>query len=159
MEKDAFISKCGKYRYWLYRRWDKNKGCCSFIMLNPSTADASKDDPTIRRCIGYAKRLGYGSMYILNLFALRATDKKELKTADDPVGACNDRYMRKMLKNAKVIIAAWGSYGRYMGRSEKVLNMLRERRHEVYCLKMGKSGEPCHPLYLRNDARLRGMMG
>jgi len=154
MDKSAYISKCKKYRYWLYRSWDKNKKICAFIMLNPSTADGKVDDPTIRKCIMYAERLGYGSLYVVNLFAFRATNKKEIMKVDNPVGPENDKNILEIAKKSNIIIAAWGEYGKYLDRSSVVLNELYRKGYKVFCLKLTKCNEPYHPLYLKKDLSL-----
>lgn len=96
MIKSAIISECGKYRYSLSRIWDENKANVLFIMLNPSTADGDVDDPTIRRCIGFAKSWGYGGIYVGNLFAYRATDPKELLKVENPIGFENIHHLMDM---------------------------------------------------------------
>jgi hypothetical protein len=111
MKKGAVISECEKYRYALWRVWRKDKLKVMFVMLNPSTADSNKDDPTIRRCIDFAKSWGYGGIVIGNLFGLRATDPKELLNTDDPKGLHNDYWLRMLPELADQIICAWGNDG------------------------------------------------
>ena len=154
MERDAYISPCQKYRYWLYRSWDKTKKSCSFIMLNPSTADADIDDPTIRRCIAYAQKFGFGSFYVINLFAYRTPYKNVLKKVEDPVGPENDVCIESIAKKAEILIAAWGNDGAYMHRSRDVLAKLLKNTGKIYYLQLSKLKEPCHPLYLRKDLSL-----
>lgn len=115
------------------------------IGLNPSTADAERDDPTIRRCIGFARDWGFGGLWVVNLFAFRATRPANLKTAADPVGPHNDMWLRRIAGRSGRIVAAWGNHGRFMGRSDRVGAMFG-RRLEVIRLNAG--GEPAHPLYL-----------
>lgn len=115
-----------------------------FIGLNPSTADATNDDPTIRRCIGYARDWGCDGLCMMNLFAFRATLPKDMKAAEDPVGPENDRTLIFMAEGAEVIVAAWGNNGRYMGRDEKVKAMIPQ----LHYLRLTKDGFPAHPLYL-----------
>jgi hypothetical protein len=158
----ARISECGKYRYSLGRRWDD----CSrpatagttFIMLNPSTADDAVDDPTIRRCIGFAKRIGDSSLLVVNLFAFRATDPTALACAVDPVGPENDKVIRRacMPEVSKVIIAAWGLFGQqHTKRVNEVLSIVTDDCHrQLCCLGTTASGAPRHPLYLPADAPL-----
>lgn len=98
MDKGAIISGCGKYRYSLWRTWDKKLPKVMFIMLNPSTADAYEDDPTIRRCINFAKSWGYGGIVVGNLFAYRATNPKKLILIDDPSGSANHHYLTHMIE-------------------------------------------------------------
>ena len=103
----AVLSECGSYRYALTREWADGK-CVAWLMLNPSTADADIDDPTIRRCIGFARQWGYGRLVVVNLFALRATDPRVLVRNADPVGSKNDFYIAKAMKEAQEVICAWG---------------------------------------------------
>lgn len=154
MKKGAYISSCKKYRYQLYRSWDPKKKLCSFIMLNPSTADDKIDDPTIRRCIGYAKKFGFGSMYVINLFAYRTPNKNILKEINDPIGPENDKIVEEIANKSDIIILAQGNDGKYKNRSKEILNKLSKNRYKIYCLKLSKLNEPCHPLYLRYDIPL-----
>ncbi len=141
----AVISKCGVYRYALWRNWDANLPKVLFICLNPSTADASRDDPTLRRCMDFAKRWGYGGTRTVNLFAYRATNPTELLSVKNPIGPRNDFWIRKLASDAGICIAAWGNDGALLQRASEVKDMLPQ----LHCLKMNKSGEPAHPLYLR----------
>ncbi|GAB3884429.1 DUF1643 domain-containing protein [Terrabacter terrigena] len=150
----AEISEDGHYRYMLGRRWD-NGPLVRFVMLNPSTADATTDDPTIRRCIGFAKAWGFAGLHVVNLYAYRATNPRELWAVDDPVGPENDAWLADEAAWAKShdlpLIAAWGVHA--------------EPRHVAYvrtfpgfdrlqALGTTKDGHPRHPLYLRRDAQL-----
>ena len=114
-----------------------------FIGLNPSTADETEDDPTLNRCIKYAKSWGYGGVCMANLFSYRATDPENMLSATDPVGKDNDRWLIKLSDQAGLVVAAWGNTGSYMGRSEQVRKLVPN----LHCLKINKSGEPAHPLY------------
>lgn len=140
--KGAELSPDRKYRYALWRIWDETKRFVVFICLNPSTADETEDDATIRRCMGYAKSWGFGGIYMVNLFAFRAKEPSDMKAVDDPIGPENDYWLRK-LSCAGLAVAGWGNDGAYRGRSKEV----RELIPELYCLKQNKSGEPVHPLY------------
>lgn len=146
MEKAAEFSDCRTYRYVLSRIWDRSERSVTFIGLNPSTADETEDDPTIRRCIGFAKAWGYGGLIMANLFAYRATFPSDMKAAPDPIGSGNDSWLRHLADNS-LVIAAWGNHGSYMNRAADVRRMLSE----LYCLKLNGSGEPAHPLYLKAD--------
>lgn len=147
INKSAEMSLDGVYRYELVRDWDQDKPQLLFIMLNPSTADGCTDDATIRKCVGFAKQLGYGSISVVNLFAYRATDPKELTKAADPVSnPYNNVVIRRAASRAGMIIAAWGNMGEYMDRSLEVRRLLQE--YPIYCLGTTKAGEPKHPLYL-----------
>lgn len=148
----ADISECGKYRYSLWRIWDDTKQKVLFICLNPSTADADNDDATIRRCIGYAKSWGYGGVYMGNLFAFRAREPKDMKSATDPVGPENNRYLRELSNTCEMIICGWGGDGGYQDRSSYVIKN-RILPIKVHYLKMNKSGEPGHPLYLKKSLK------
>lgn len=145
---DAIISDCGTYRYLLQRFWDARLETLNFIMLNPSTADASEDDPTIRRCIGFARTLGFGSLEVTNLFALRSTDPMALRTHRDPIGPDNDENILGSAKVCQMTICAWGNHGSHLNRANRVLDMLRKAGVKPHALKLSKRGEPCHPLYL-----------
>ena len=120
-----------------------------FIGLNPSTADETKDDPTITRCINYAKAWGYGGVCMANLFSFRATKPKVMLDAADPVGKENDRWLVELSGKAGLVVAAWGNTGSYMRRSQQVRRILPN----LHCLKLNKSGEPAHPLYLKASLR------
>lgn len=153
----AVISPCGTYRYVLKRRIDQAIRWvkpCLFIMLNPSTADAELDDPTIRRCIGFAKSWGCTELTVVNLFAYRATNPKELETAEDPEGDSNDGYIEEQIakhKDIGVIVAAWGSNKFAKRRAEYVTNHFGPFK----ALGRTKDGSPKHPLYLPKDSELK----
>jgi hypothetical protein len=147
MLRDAVLSDCGTYRYELSRRWDVTRGRVGFIMLNPSTADGQQDDPTIRRCIGFAKAWGYGWLVVRNLYALRATDPKELWKHPAPVGPDNDGYLLDSV-NDPVTVCAWGANGR---RGDAVINALSDAGVALHYLELTRAGKPKHPLYLRAD--------
>lgn len=149
MRKSAEISPCGKYRYHLQRIWEVGAPRVAFVMLNPSTADATEDDPTIRRCIGYAKAWGYGGLDVVNLYAYRATDPAELKRVSSPIGPDNDETLLAVVRQADKVICAWGGHGGRRG--EIVLRKLRQSGISPMCLETTKKGEPKHPLYLKAD--------
>lgn len=145
----ALLSEDREYRYRLQRHWDATKPTVAFVMLNPSTADETDDDPTIRRCIGYAKEWGYGTLLVGNLFALRATDPSELRDHPDPVGPENDDHLRKICDRAELVVAAWGTDGSLRDRGKEAARMLDVQLH---ALDVTKNGHPGHPLYLPGDA-------
>ena len=150
--KGAIFSPDRKYRYQLWRVWDTTKKPILFIMLNPSTADERVLDPTVRRCLGYAMRWGYGQMDICNLFALRSTNPMELYRSEDPVGVDNDEHILVAAKSCDKIIAAWGNHGGYNDRSVDVLNLLTDPiDYPVYALAITKDNQPVHPLYQKGD--------
>ena len=149
----AVISDCGRYRYTLEREWMTGEGTCLFVMLNPSTADASEDDPTIRRCIGFAQRWGYQRLEVGNLFAFRATDPADMLsvTPAEAAGPDNDDHLRDLSHGAGLIVAAWGAHSLAAFRRAAVLEILSESEADVVCLGTTKYGSPRHPLYVRGD--------
>lgn len=155
IDKGADISECGKYRYRLWRIWDIEKPLACFVMLNPSTADGEEDDPTVRRCMGFAKRLNCGGLVVVNLFAYRATNPKELHAINHTptkVGPENDTWIKSECSSCDLVIVAWGSHGgRYERRYLRVLDLIDK---PVYCLGRTRAGDPRHPLYLRADSKL-----
>lgn len=154
MKKHAVISDCGKYRYSLTRRWS-DLPLVTFVMLNPSTADAENDDPTIRRCIAFAKKWNFGGIRVLNLFAVRATDPKNMYLATDPVGAENKEHFDRAFRYAdkdEMIVCAWGVHGDFMGQDEQVLGWFDSYCLKVQCLGVTKNGQPRHPLYISSYA-------
>lgn len=147
----AVLSKCGKYRYSLTRIWDVTLPRVLFIMLNPSTADAEINDPTIRRCMGFAKDWGYGGIYVVNLFALRATNPKDLLGYTFVVGIQNEVWFRAMSDLSDLVVCAWGN--------SPILDKLQKRLDHTWkplswinkplnYLELSKDGTPKHPLYL-----------
>ena len=147
MEKSAILSADRKYRYVLTRIWDEAKPTVVFIGLNPSTADEKTDDPTIRKCIGYAKRWGYGKLIMVNIFAFRSTDPSLLKRVEDPIGPDNDSYIQKCVSESNSVIACWGKHGKLLNRDKVLMDSLPN----LVCLKRNKNGTPHHPLYLSKD--------
>ena len=144
----AAMSTCKRYRYSLWRDW-KDGDRCNFIMLNPSTADATLNDPTVERCQRRAHQWGYGGLVVSNLFALRSTDPKALLENEDPIGrGDNDLAILSAALASRLVVCAWGNHGSILDRSTKVRDMLVKARIPLYYLKLAKAGEPCHPLYL-----------
>ena len=151
---NAELSPCGKYRWWLSRSWKHggNGRTMCFVMLNPSTADGRVDDPTIRRCIGFAQREGVSGLVVRNLFALRATKPRELLTSlHDPTGGTRGDLELGTAVMAHVVVVAWGSKVPF-GRDKVALGMFRG--FELHCLGTTKNGNPRHPLYVRTDQPL-----
>ncbi len=144
MDRRAVFSPCQRYRYTLWRRWDGALGVVMIIGLNPSTADASRDDPTVRRCIGYARDWGYGGLFLTNLFAFRATLPAAMKAAANPIGPDNDQHLLAVAGVAALRVAAWGVGGQHRGRAAAVAAMLPC----LHCLRLSRDGHPMHPLYL-----------
>jgi hypothetical protein len=148
----AVIDPTGKYRYLLWRAWGLLWPRCLFIMCNPSVADAERDDPTIRRCIGFAKKWGMHGIEVVNLFAYRATEPDKLLQVDDPVGPQNDAHLIGATARAGLVVAAWGWHGTHRGRDGEVARLLAWSH--LQCLGKTKNGHPRHPLYVRADAVL-----
>lgn len=153
---EAEYSPCERYRYTLTRTMNPgvvgdDARTIAFIGLNPSTATATTDDPTVRRCIGYAAREGFGRFIMLNAFGYRATDPKEMKAQPEPVGAGNDAAIVRVVTFADLVVLAWGAHGTHQGRHDAVLGLL-DGLCEPVCLGVTKAGLPRHPLYLRADA-------
>ncbi|HEY7906212.1 MAG TPA: DUF1643 domain-containing protein [Wenzhouxiangella sp.] len=149
MKREATFSSCQRYRYSLLREWSATQSKVLFVGLNPSTADAELDDPTIRRCIGFAKAWGFGGLYMGNLFAYRSTDPKGLLATSDPIGPDNDAVLLQLAQAASLVVAAWGNHGTLMDRAEQVKSLCRP----LSILKLNRSGQPAHPLYLKGDLR------
>ena len=175
----ADISACGRYRYLLWREWRRSGSLenwamtdmvdgagnrigepksCLFVMLNPSTADASIDDPTIRRCVAFAKRWRYDRLEVVNLFAYRATNPKTLLTLghkENPIGDRNSEVVSSAAFEAGLIVCAWGAHGGHMGHDETVRGWLGARKS--FALGFTKAGQPRHPLYVPREADLVAM--
>lgn len=147
----ATFSRCRTWRYSLSRHWDPELKAVAFVGLNPSTADETADDPTIRRCTRFARDWGYGGLVMLNLFAYRATDPRDMKAAADPVGPENDTYLQRCAERAGIVVAAWGAHGDYQGRAQDVVD--RGLLGSFTVLGLTKDGHPRHPLYMRADCR------
>jgi hypothetical protein len=145
------------YRYSLWRTWDLQKGRVLWIMLNPSTADEVELDPTVRRCIGFAKAWGYGGIEVCNIFALRSTDPKVLYSHPDPVGPDNDDAITNSADAARVV-AAWGVHGALRGRGAELAKMF-DGVVNLECLGVTKDRHPKHPLYVSGATELRPYKG
>jgi len=146
----AVFSPCRTWRYALERRWGAGPFVL-FVGLNPSTADETVDDPTIRRCIRFARDWGYAGLLMGNLFAFRATDPKAMAHANDPVGPDNDVWLTTLSLRAGLTIAAWGAHPLTAGRARDAMDILGD----VQALGLSKDGYPRHPLYMRADSRPR----
>jgi hypothetical protein len=153
-QKYAEISDCGRYRYRLKRWWHDREEApwVLWIMLNPSTADASTDDPTIRRCMAFARAWGMGGISVVNLFGWRATDPTDLAGVKDPVGPDNqwaiDGEARRIRQTGGLIVAAWGAHKMAAARGRVVINQISDLGINVMCLKTTAKGQPWHPLYV-----------
>lgn len=151
MKSSAVLSPCGLYRYRLDRVWDETLPPVCWVMLNPSTADADADDPTIRRCMGFAERWGYGGNRVVNVYALRSADPKRLWEAGDPVGPENDQSIIDACAGERTIVA-WCTNAK-LDRVKAVLSLLAPNALMVECLVVTKNGHPKHPLYVRGDVK------
>lgn len=151
LERSAVLSRDGHYRYALRRVWDERGRTVLFVALNPSTADHRVDDPTIRRCIAFARAWGFGQLTVANVFAFRTPSPRVLLAATDPVGPRNDEWIRRLAREADVTIAAWGNHGAYMRRDDAVLALLDTPQ----CLAVTQRGQPKHPLYILGSTRAR----
>ncbi len=149
MKKSALFSDNRKYRYTLWRIWDSKSGYAMFVGLNPSTANETEDDPTVRRCIGFTKLWGYGALCMTNLFAYRATSPKDMQRADSPIGSANDYFLKNIAVSASIVIAAWGTRGGFLQRDKAVISLIPNK----HVLRLTKGGYPAHPLYLPRDIK------
>jgi hypothetical protein len=155
MQGGAIFDATRRYRYSLWRSWEPTAPRLVFVMLNPSTADAHQNDATIRRCIHFAQAWGYGSLEVVNLFALMATCPRQLQQVSDPVGGECDRHLLLAVSQAEQIIVAWGNGGRLHQRDRRVLALLAAHNPSLllYCLGVNQGGQPRHPLYLRRETQ------
>jgi len=155
LDSGAAFSPCGRYRYRLWRRW-RDGPHLLWILLNPSTADAEHNDPTIRRCIGYARDWGFAGIVVVNLFAYRATRPVQLREAPDPVGPAGDRALALAVREPGVgrVMAGWGQHGDWRNRASTVYRMLHAQRPGpiLHALGVTARGQPRHPLYCRKSA-------
>lgn len=156
----AVISRCGKYRYRLERD-SLGTGQTAIIMVNPSTADATDNDATIRKLLGFGRNYGWGRIVVGNLFAYRATDVRELATVDDPVGPDNDQHLRDILSGANQIVFAWGPTTKLPKRLRDRWKSVASVADEISGGRMysigdpAKDGQPCHPLILPYSRKLQ----
>jgi hypothetical protein len=157
MNGDAVISECQSYRYLLVREWLPGQPSINWIMLNPSTADARRDDATIRRCLQFSRAWGYGRMVVTNLFAFRATDPEALKMDADPVGPDNDEFLLATAAAAKTVVLGWGTHGEYRARGAEVCQLLKD--FPLKCLGVTNGGFPRHPLFMKSDTQLEPYLG
>jgi hypothetical protein len=147
MQTGAVFDATGCYRYVLWRSWQDTTPRLGFILLNPSQADATQDDPTVRRCIRFARDWGYGGIEVMNLFAYRATKPVELWRSPNPIGTENDRYLSSLPQRVPAIVVGWGNQGQWGDRSRTAQQLLADST-QLYCLGLTHRGEPRHPLYL-----------
>lgn len=150
MLKQAIFSKCNKYRYSLSRIWDTEKESCLFIGLNPSTADAVKDDPTLRKLIAYARSWGFGGFELCNLFAIRSSHPEIISKCEDPIGQLNTSYLHAAIASNHRHILIWGNWGEQHTSIENLLELIQD----PLCLGHNLNGSPKHPLYLPKNVVL-----
>ena len=149
----AEFSPCRTWRYTLWRHFKPDpQWLVAFIGLNPSTADETEDDPTVRRCIGFARDWGFDGMVMLNLFGFRATDPKVMKAAADPVGPLNNEAIALTTANVALTVCCWGTHGAFGGRDRWVSE--RMLHGKLKCFGLTKGGQPRHPLYLAKSTKL-----
>ncbi|WP_380925406.1 DUF1643 domain-containing protein [Sphingomonas leidyi] len=159
----AEISPCGQFRYRLSRIWDEGAHLLPIIMLNPSTADASIDDPTIRRCMAFARREGLGGIEVANLFAFRTSSPAAMKGAADPIGPDNNRRLGDLFEASAgygvPVLAAWGVHGDHLERAREVVGWAKHHGAALVCLGITREGHPRHPLYVSGDQPLEPFGG
>ncbi len=151
----ASFSPDRRYRYWLESDLGDGDGVCMFLMLNPSTADEVRSDPTVTRCKGFARRWGYAALWVCNIFALRTPDPSVLTESPDPSGPENDSQILRHAREADRIVCAWGNHGLHHDRGKRVLRMLENDglAGRMCHLGMTKRAQPKHPLYLKASTR------
>lgn len=149
----AALSPCGRWRYSLTRVWDEKKPTLCVVGLNPSTADELVDDPTLRRCVGFASTWGYGSLVLVNVYAYRATEPSVLRMLDRAtrIGPDNAEHIRKAILG-RTVLAAWGGWGGMLDADwlDQVRGMLKWSK-QLLALGLTANRQPRHPLYVRAD--------
>lgn len=156
IQSGAVLSDDGRYRYKLWRTWDEDAAGIVWVMLNPSTAGATTDDPTIRRCMAFARSWGAGGIAVVNVFAARATDPRALATMDDPYGPENDRWLRWAGQGNWVgdLVLAWGAHAARFSTDHLLTAHGWLCYRTCWCLGTTKGGHPRHPLYMPANTRL-----
>lgn len=158
----AIFSEDRVYRYLLRRKIGVQRTTCLFMMLNPSTADEKRNDPTVTRCIGFAKHWGFGRLEVCNIFAYRATDPKELYDLEYPsqvIGPDNDMHIRHAIERADRVVCAWGNHGVLFGRGIFIREAIMLQDRFPLAFKITNKGQPIHPLYQKADAELIAWTG
>lgn len=161
VDSGADFSPCGRYRYRLWRKWQEGKTLC-VLMLNPSTADESTNDPTVERMERRARRMpDYGQLVVVNIFSFRATDPEVMKAEPDPIGPDNDQAIMTAAQEADLIITGWGNHGGHLKRSAAVKDLLRDcgATNKTFAFRITGQGEPQHPLYVGYDVDLIPLFG
>ena len=151
--RSARISECGAYRYTLSRKWGDSDRQHHHAQLKARPMRLI-DDPTIKRCIGFAHRLGFAGLTVRNLFAFRATNPDEMFAAPDPIGPENDAAILNLIGGVDVVIAAWGVHGSHIGRDKAVVKLFAERSQRLHCFGLTKDGHPKHPLFLPSNVEV-----
>ncbi|HHL42618.1 MAG TPA: DUF1643 domain-containing protein [Hellea balneolensis] len=149
-KRDAIFSPCRTWRYRLAQIWDESKAPLFWLMLNPSTADELKNDPTVERCERRARMWGYGGSVVYNIFAYRATDPTDMRASPDPVGPDNDKWIAELARQSRDVdvVAGWGEHGAHLERGRNVLEIFKAEQGRLNALKINASGHPAHPLYI-----------
>lgn len=168
MDSGAILSPCHVYRYLLWRTWDRARAKLCWIMLNPSTADEEIDDATIRVCIGRARRLGFGGIEVVNLFALRATDPRKMLRHEHPISdptellrgtssglLRNNEAIMQATQDCAMVICAWGNLGQHLHRDQWLIGTMRVLHQPLHAIKINKDGSPAHPLRISYDEPLK----
>lgn len=151
----ALFSPCRTWRYRLLREWEGGAGTAFWLMLNPSTADAVRVDPTVRRAVAFSMRWGRARTLVGNVFALRATSPGHLYTHEDPVGPGNDAHLSAMAEESDIVVLAWGNHALHGGRARRIAQLMLPHAEKCVLLSTTKSGMPGHPLYIAGSARPR----
>ena len=149
----AIFDPTNTYRYTLWRAWSPDHPQVTFVMLNPSTADAQRNDPTISRCLAFAQHWGFGTLEVVNLFAYKTAYPSDLLKVTHPIGAENDHFLLQAIARSSCIVVAWGTKGAFLDRDKQVLQFLAQCQR-IYCLGITRDGHPRHPLYTRRDIEL-----
>ncbi|SRR5579884_90449 len=152
LESGAVFDASGRYRYLLWRRWRREQRLLTFVMLNPSAADETVDDPTIRRCAGFARDAGFAGIRVVNLFAFRTSEPRSLRGLSEPADARNVSFLESALSEPGPVCAAWGNNG--WPHAARLTERLRHRP-DTHCLGRTKQGQPKHPLYLARTVTLQ----
>ena len=156
-KRTAVFSPDRRYRYKLTTVWDESRPVLAGLFCNPSIADERREDNTDRLFRARARKLGYGGVCMINMFAFVSTDPTQLWEERDPVGPDNDRHIIDVCKTHADIFCGWGIHGNHNGRANRIIAMIRkyvDQRNSFYCLKLTKDGQPTHPLYVRNSTPL-----
>ncbi|MEM8504825.1 MAG: DUF1643 domain-containing protein [Cyanobacteria bacterium P01_D01_bin.1] len=151
VERTAVFDQTGQYRYRLGRRWQAEGKSVAFVMLNPSRADANRDDPTLRACMQFACCWEYAALSVVNLFGYRTPYPQALKQVADPIGHDNDRYLLQAVEAADRVVLAWGNWGGLVGRDRAILTLLAPYQSKLTYLQLNRSGQPRHPLYIKRS--------